>query len=476
MNVKTHTLSGVMAMITVIVTSLAVLASGTLIILTTHLHQTSTTLAAAVESVHLAEETEIDLLLHQRAADGIVKTDLEGELRGRLFSMRGHVTTNEETAAMDEAEARIEAYLAAARRDPSVARIAELHQSAYAAVEALIQLNVAQSRMEQERAAQWNRLANVIGVTISSLLVILGGSLLWWLKARAFRPVLALARTMERFGQGDRAARVEEAGPRELRDIARRFNEMASSLASQRDAQMAFLGGVAHDLRNPLGVLKTSLYLLGPGQELPPEPEIRRILQIVDRQIARLERMVGDFLDMAKIEAGELELQLGVQDASALVHEICELFQGASPRHRIEVSTPDAPVRLHCDPLRIEQVVNNLVSNAVKYSPRGGTVRVAVTREADEAVIAVTDQGIGISAEDQQRLFEPFRRVGAARQTVPGLGLGLFVARRLVEAHGGRIEVESRPARGSTFRIHLPALADDEDQQVPGQHDHRRIH
>jgi signal transduction histidine kinase len=261
---------------------------------------------------------------------------------------------------------------------------------------------------------------------------------------------------MERFGRGDRGARAEEAGLSELRDVAQRFNEMATSIGSQYDAQIAFFGGVAHDLRNPLSVLKMSLGMVRPGQVRPPEPDLQRIFEIVDRQIMRLECMVGDFLDIAKIEAGQLELRRELQDVRGLISDTCDLFQGSSPEHPIEVSAPDEPVLLRCDPLRIEQVVSNLISNAIKYSPGGGTVWVALTRTAEEATIAVTDQGIGISAEDQRRLFEPFRRAGPSRETIPGVGLGLFVTRTIVEGHGGRIEIESRPEKGSTFLVYLP--------------------
>jgi two-component system sensor histidine kinase MtrB len=466
MKPRAHKLSGILAVIAAVVTGLAVIASGALIILTTYLHRTTMVMASTVESVRLAEEAAIDLLLHQRVTDSIVKLNIEGDLQRRLTSAREYVTTDEEALVMGRALSSVEAYIAASRQASLPAQLHALYQDAYGALEDLIRINTVQAHDEQEQAARWDRLANFIGVTTIGLLLLVVGWLLWWLRARALRPVLALAHIMERYGRGDRAARAEEAGPLELRDIAKQFNQMAASIDSQRDAQMAFLGGVAHDLRNPLAVLKTSASLLGPGVQLPPEPELRRMFEIINRQVTHLERMVGDFLDMASIEAGELALKLDVQDMGALVQEICRLFESASPNHQIAVSIPDAPVLLQCDPLRIEQVVNNLVGNAIKYSPRGGMVRVAVTRERCTVIISVADQGIGISAEDQRHLFEPFRRVGPSKQTVPGLGLGLFVVSKIVAAHGGRIEVESSPSRGATFRVHLP-LSGSEPQAVP---------
>jgi signal transduction histidine kinase len=133
-----------------------------------------------------------------------------------------------------------------------------------------------------------------------------------------------------------------------------------------------------------------------------------------------------------------------------------EQFQAISPGRHIELSLADDEVPLVCDGLRIEQVTANLVSNALKYSPAEAPVRVSLRRADGEARLVVADHGLGIAEEDQGRLFEPFRRVGLSAEAIPGVGLGLFVVRQIVEAHGGRISLTSAPGRGSTFRVHLP--------------------
>jgi signal transduction histidine kinase len=196
--------------------------------------------------------------------------------------------------------------------------------------------------------------------------------------------------------------------------------------------------------------------LISPDKPLPPEDRIRQLVARVQRQTDRLERMVSDFLDAARIEAGTLELQMEECDARTIAHATVDLFEPTAPNHRLVLHAPDEKVRLTCDPARIEQVLNNLVSNAIKYSPRGGEVRVLVENREDVVAIAVSDEGVGISSEDRNHLFEPFRRGDASTGSIPGVGLGLFVAQKIVEAHGGRMIVTSELGRGSTFTLILP--------------------
>jgi signal transduction histidine kinase len=238
--------------------------------------------------------------------------------------------------------------------------------------------------------------------------------------------------------------------------MARTFNEMAASLARQQQDQLTFLAGVAHDLRNPLSALKMSTALVDPSRPEASPERIQKMLALVRRQVARLDRMVGDLLDSTRIEAGNLDLQLEERDARELARSVVELYEAAGPGHALSLHLPEAPLLLRCDGTRIEQVLNNLVSNALKYSPVGTRVDVTVAQEGEEVVLSVADQGMGISAEERRHLFAPFQRTDGAREHAPGAGLGLSVARRIVEAHGGRIEVDSHPGQGSVFRVWLP--------------------
>jgi signal transduction histidine kinase len=443
--------------VTVLVSVLAVLVAGALITLSTVLHRTTVSSGMSVESVRLAEDVEIDLLMHRRAADALVRRGIEGDLRQKLAEAKRFVTTEEEARVLAEAQAQVDRYIAASH-DPgrSEAEREARHEAAYEALEDLVDLNVAQSREAQRVAARWDALADALGLTVSGLALLAAVTLLVWLRRRAFQPVLRLASAMERFGRGDREARAEEEGPSELREMCARFNEMAAAMASQRQAQTAFLGGVAHDLRNPLSALKMSVELLRADGQLPAEGRLRRTIERIERQIERMDRMLGDLLDVAKIEAGQLDLRPETYDARKLVEEVAELLEGSAREHSIEVRLPDEAVPVCCDPLRMEQVITNLVTNALRYSPPGSAVEIALVPRGNEVELSVTDHGVGISEEDRDRIFDPFQRAGASKDSVRGVGLGLYVVRKIVEAHRGRIEIRSAPGQGSTFRVFVP--------------------
>lgn len=449
-----------------VLAALAMLAAGSLIVLTGYLHRAATELRAGVESVHLVEETQVDLFIHSRADDPVVRAEIEQRIRRKIADARLYVTSEQEGDVMAQVERHLDAYLtrdttmraAQGAVDPTNDGADARLEDAFVALEQLVEVNVTQARDIEAMAARWDRFGDVLGTSVAATLVLGVSGILLWLRAIAFRPILDIAAAMRRFGAGEKDVKAAEVGPVELREIAERFNEMARSLQRQHERQMAFLAGVAHDLRNPLSALSMSTAIAEPDRPLPPEARIRSTFALVRRQVERLERMVGDFLDTARIEAGQLELKLEQCDACRLARHVVELFQATSAAHAIHLDMPDEPALLRCDPARIEQVLNNLVSNAIKYSPGGGEIRLCVARQPEGAVLlSVTDSGLGIAPEEQPRVFEPFRRAGASASAIPGIGLGLFVSRRIAEAHGGRIELESAPGHGSTFHLCLPA-------------------
>lgn len=446
--------------------ALALSAAVSLVVLATFFHRAAGELGAAVESVRLAEAVQVDLLSHSHLrvagapAGDMARRRLESDLRARMSQIHGFTSSAAEDHLVTTMEARVEDYLAASRvsvadgsegRGPATDHALE---QAFDAVEKVVALNVEQARAVQQRAARWDRRATLGGS--AAALTLVGGVavILVWLR-RAFRPILDLSEAMRRFGAGDRSARASETGPAELLAAARTFNEMAAALERQREAQLAFLGGIAHDLRNPLATLKLTAAIADADLPLPAERELRALFQRVDRQVGKLDRMVGDLLDAARVEAGKLSLELRRCDVRELVSEVVDQHRPGAPDHRIDVSLPAEPVPVRCDPIRIEQVLGNLVGNAIKYSPGGGRVRIGVTTEDGLARLSVADLGLGISAEDRPHIFEPFRR-GSRHDGIPGMGLGLSVARRIVEAHGGLLDVESAPGSGAVFHVRLP--------------------
>jgi two-component system, OmpR family, sensor histidine kinase MtrB len=437
------------------VVALAATTSVALITLTTYLHRNFEVLVSSTESIHLIDEMKVDLLRHARLGDAIERASIEAELKRRLVDAERYVADPAERTVLAQAREHVGRYLEQAQIAPLAA---EPHLvPAFVALETLENTNIAQIERAIAEAARWDALGTALGYGSTALLLAASAALLVWLRLFAFRQVLRIRDAMKIFASGSKETRIAEEGPEELRTIGAQFNEMADSLARQHENQLAFLAAVAHDLRTPLTSLKVSASLLGSGRRIDPG-QVASCTDLIRRQVDYLDHMIGDLLDASRIQAGRLELRVEERDARAIVREVYELFRSASPNHELVLSMPETPVGLRCDPLRIQQVLNNLVSNAIKYSPLGGKVELALEHAEDEAVFRVSDQGLGIPEADLPYIFEPFRRSRYSKDTVPGVGLGLSVARKIVDAHGGRIEVQSSLGRGTVLRVFLRRL------------------
>jgi len=293
-----------------------------------------------------------------------------------------------------------------------------------------------------------------LAVVVALPLALLG--MLRWVRRRVYLPFLRLHEALNAYSAGEKGVRASEVGPPELADMGRTFNQLADSLERQRQTRFEFLLAVAHDLRNPLTALKATVALTDARMrkgELTRE-QIEQQQRRLALQVDRLNRMVGDLLDMTRVEAGRFDLSIAACDVRSLAVEAKDLFEGSSAFHPIRLVLTDEAVMVKCDRQRLGQVLDNLVSNAIKYSPQGGEVEVRVHRAGAYACIAVRDHGMGIAPENQGTIFEPFQRLRPDQ--APGVGLGLSVSKLLVEAQGGRIEVQSEVGVGSTFRVYLP--------------------
>lgn len=230
-----------------------------------------------------------------------------------------------------------------------------------------------------------------------------------------------------------------------------------------REFEMAreeFISVVAHDLRAPLTVITGFAGIL---RRLPPEQhgqaQEQRALDSILSSTRRLERMVGDLLDASRLEARRLELTREPVDLPRLVRDVVERMAETVRGHPVRVEVRGDVPSLHADPARLEQVLGNLLSNAAKYSYPATEILLEVDPRPGEVMVSVTNQGPGIAPEDRDRIFIRFHRTRAAER-VPGLGLGLYISKGLVEAHGGRIWVESEVGKYATFRFTLPLKAE----------------
>ncbi len=219
-----------------------------------------------------------------------------------------------------------------------------------------------------------------------------------------------------------------------------------------------FISIVSHELKTPVAIIKGYAETLSnPGARRDPAL-VAEMLGAIVEEGDRLARLVDDLLDVSRLQANGLPLH-DVQEVDwrEIARRVVERHQNQSKKHRLEIEfDPDFPM-VSGDARRLEQVLDNLVSNAIKYSPRGGKVRVRGTAMAQAVLISVSDEGVGIPLEEQWRIFERFYRVeGPDTRAVSGTGLGLYLARAIVQAHGGRIWVESAPGQGSTFYVSLP--------------------
>jgi len=268
-------------------------------------------------------------------------------------------------------------------------------------------------------------------------------------------PLNALANASDKIAAGDLSARADAQGNDEIARVARSFNAMADHLARSETARRNMLADIAHELRNPIGVISSHLEALMDGV-FPLNQE--QIASLHDETLL-LTRLVADLRELALADAGQLTLTREPTDLGALVERAIAAFQAQAAEQQItltaQIEENIPPMNL--DAQRIEQVLRNLLSNALRYTPPHGTVSVQLAREGNFARVQVRDTGAGIAPKDLAHVFERFWRADKSRSRAQGnAGLGLAIAKQWVEAHGGQIGVTSVPQQGSAFWFTLP--------------------
>jgi signal transduction histidine kinase len=328
----------------------------------------------------------------------------------------------------------------------------------------------------KKRANQAVLIGSIALGTSGLLLLLVSG----YLVRAVARPVRVVASGASRIAAGDLSTRIPAGGPAEIRELTTAFNTMAESvehgrrelevqneqLRQSERAKSELITIVSHELRTPLSsILGYTRLLL---KRDPDQPTLRRYVEIIHDQGERLAGLIEGFLAADERNGNGLKLASVPLDLGELVRREVDLIAADSPDHELEVVLGAEPLTVLADRERLAQVVINLVTNAVKYSPAGGRIRVEVRKRGTSIRTSVQDEGLGIPLQHQSRVFSKFFRGEAKATGVPGIGLGLALSREIVEAHGGRIDFTSIENKGSTFWFELPmyqAVADVRAQQ-----------
>jgi heavy metal sensor kinase len=242
----------------------------------------------------------------------------------------------------------------------------------------------------------------------------------------------------------------------EVRPLAESFNVMLGNLENSFDKQKQFLSDASHELRTPTSIIKSYCdVILGRNRT---EEEYRAAITKMGGAVNRLSEIINRLLVISRLDSKTVQLELRDVDVFAVTTGVVKLLEGAAETKGIGLRLTGSDVSVRGDREGLTEVFTNLVENGVKYNESGGRVDVSVAREGDDVVVVVKDTGIGISAENQAKVFDRFYRVDSSREQTVGSGLGLAIVSSIIVAHGGRLELESTEGVGSTFKVYLPVL------------------
>jgi signal transduction histidine kinase len=308
------------------------------------------------------------------------------------------------------------------------------------------------AKRQTELRDTWVTLMKFFAVSILGGLLV-AGVLAWYASRRIVKPVLGLSAAADEIARGRYDVQMPEVrSGDEIGHLAERFREMAARLGEAEERERNFLMTVSHELRTPLTVIRGHVEAIREGLTDDPEAEAAS-LEVVAAAAERLERLVGDVLDLAKLDSHRFTVLHEEVDMGRLLDQAYANFGEEARRRSIDyrVEIEDRPI-IVSDGDRVLQIISNLLSNAFRWTPDGGSVELGLSAENGTVAVVVEDTGPGIRAEERERIFRPFfSRDGG------GTGLGLAIARELAVALGGRIELDTAPGQGSRFRLVLPA-------------------
>jgi heavy metal sensor kinase len=297
----------------------------------------------------------------------------------------------------------------------------------------------------------------LIMAALFPLALALAGGGGWFLAHRALRPVDRMTQAARQIGASQLHARIELTGANdELDRLAETLNEMLTRLEAAFTEMRQFTADASHELQTPLTILRGEVEIALRAERSPEE--YVRVMKSALEEIERISLLVEGLLLLARSDAGVLKMDLKPLDPMALVEDVLGRLGPLARARSVALSLGSMePMEMRGDLVHLRRLLFNLMDNAIKYTPEGGTVRVSVERRGEWAMLAVEDTGIGVAHEEQHKVFQRFYRSAEARSGAEGgSGLGLAIVKSIAEAHGGRAEVESAPGRGSTFKVYLP--------------------
>lgn len=301
-----------------------------------------------------------------------------------------------------------------------------------------------------QQVVGWALPLAAVAATIAGLIAII------FLTREILQPLEEIAATSQRIADGHYDERIATPYSDELALVATNFNQMAESLEQMERQRIQLLGDVAHELRTPLTGVRGYLEGLLDGL-FPPDTETFGHMY---HEVRRLQRLVDDLQALSRVEAGDIELHMQTFDAVKLVRRVCAQVhpQIVASDLTLVADCPEDALEIHADPDRTAQVLTNLLSNAIRYTPAGGHITVSMAEEERFAAIRITDTGVGIAPENLDHIFERFYRADKARsRRMGGSGIGLTIARHLAWSMGGELTVQSEgTGQGSQFTLTLP--------------------
>lgn len=310
--------------------------------------------------------------------------------------------------------------------------------------------------------ASWTVLLSLVGAVVLALLLAL------WITGSLTRPLLRLRHAMANVARGEMEAPRDLPYGRsdEIGDLSRSFRVMTEKLAELNRLRAEFVGIATHKLKNPLNVLAGYAELLEEELASRLEPAHRETIDAMREQVEVLTRYIGRLLDVSRVESGELDVQPAPFHLRDMLRAVESSYRPAAERREVALQVeiaPDTPELVVGDEERLrEEVMGNLLDNALKFTQAGGSVRVRAAAEDSRLTLEVQDEGLGIPEDDLPHIFDKFYQSARGARTL-GTGLGLAITRQIVEAHGGRVEAESDPGEGALFRVLLPLEGRDGD-------------